>query len=456
MSLEINSAGPLSSLRETLNSFTQPKLPHQFNQVNQKEALRIEDAFSFDLSLKGESAPELPINLEPSTRESIAEKANQHKLANLTNRFPELSSALENIFDQTSRVAPATLGRVMDLAGKQSEDNAPDLINNLEAITRKFIERTDESRAGRFLYSLSTISEEQLDSFLKINQTFLDNYPPSSASVEPTSALIEQNPENGVYNILSTATEPSPPIDHQLTAKAVSIDFNLDLFYSLSQSISETRGQGTQGSFIETTRRVSGYFEANVSLDISFMGQYLGQTNTLNELDPSLLDSFFESVQGLADFEDESLLEFFNATDNLFTALEEEFGSFGGLFDQAGDQIKASVRSFFGSVQDLLAAEVEGPDMVGFFNQVPFDAADFPPESTEAALNLGQILAKAGKTEEAKEALNKALELDPANIAAKELLRDLVENTIESESKQERVEAEENYANNLPEPEREL
>ncbi|MEW5766636.1 MAG: tetratricopeptide repeat protein [bacterium] len=455
MSLGISSTGPLSSLLERLNSFIQPEIPHQFDQVNQVKASGIEEAFSFDLFRKGESIPEWPINLEPSTREAIAEKANQHKLANLTNRFPELSSALENIFDQTSQVAPATLGRVMDLVGKQSEDDAPDLINNLEAMTREFIERTDESRAGRFLHSLSTISEEQIDSFLKINQAFLDNYPPSPPSAGPAPVLIEQNPENGVYNIFPTATEPSPPIDHQLTAKAVSIDFNLNLFYSLSQSISETRGQETQGAFIETTRRVSEYFEANVSLDIGFMGQYLGQTDTLNQLDPSLLDSFFESVQGLADFEDESLLGFFKATDNLFAALEEKFGSFGGVFDQAREEIKAAVGGFFGSVQDLLTAEVKGPDMVGLFNQAPLEVAGLLPESSEAALNLEGLWAKAGQTEEAKETLNKALKLDPDNIGAEELLRDLVENTIEPESKEERAETE-GQESNLTEPEKEL
>lgn len=418
MSLGIYNAGPLSSLLERINSLSQSKFPPQFSQVNQKKESSIEDAFPFGLSMKGEAINEAPANLELPTRETIANQANQHMLTNLVARFPELSTDLASIFDQVSQSAPPTLGRIMNLVGKQSEDNAPDLIKNLEETIREFTDRTDAGRAGKFLHSLTTTSEEQIDNFLKVNQTFLENYPPprqagsarqdGSAPEEPKSALVEQNPESGVYNISPSATESSPPIDHQPAAKAISIDFHLDLFYSLSQSIAETRGQGTQGNFIETTRRVSEYFEANVSLDISFMGQYLGQTETLNELDPSLLDSFFGAVKGLADFEDESLLEFFNATDNLFAALEEKFGSFGGVFDQTSEEIKSVVGGFFGSVQDLLGTEVEGPEMVELFNQVPLDG--------EGHNYLGSLFFNQGLFEKAILEFQQAVKEEPQNV----------------------------------------
>ena len=76
--------------------------------------------------------------------------------------------------------------------------------------------------------------------------------------------------------------------------------YQMDLFYSRSHEISLQLDPPTQGQFDSAIRSVARTFEIDISLEVSFLSQFVQQSSAISEMDAELFERYLQDTEGFA------------------------------------------------------------------------------------------------------------------------------------------------------------
>lgn len=145
--------------------------------------------------------------------------------------------------------------------------------------------------------------------------------------------------------------------------------FQTELFASRTRELSINMPAEQAERFGQTSARVSRTFQLDISLEFSFLGQFTSQSESIGELDKSLLDRYLAEIDSRFGSGD-ALQSFFNHVDNaLNDAKAFAMASLDALFTQAADTfglgaqgmaelssfVKDELNAFFEEVHGFLA-----------------------------------------------------------------------------------------------------
>lgn len=135
----------------------------------------------------------------------------------------------------------------------------------------------------------------------------------------------------------------------------------LNLFYARTQTISVDLGQDTADHLQSTSQNVGRTFEVSISLDASFLHQFVGQSETFAQGDQALFDKYLSATDQVTGISDEVVQGFFDMVDQ---ALED-----------AQSAVMSGIEDFLNSVGASLG--LEGDALTNFKSQVANQVAGF-------------------------------------------------------------------------------
>ncbi len=218
--------------------------------------------------------------------------------------------------------------------------------------------------------------------------------------------LPQQTASSGVPD--RSPQQEQAPQNTQAPVQQDSLEISSQNFYNLKFDFYYERVQTSSRKAVflddESARSLSQELyqkvTARYSLDLSVLGQLADVSGRSAAIDQQTYERFVQAAQGLADFSEESLVQFSTVVDELFNAVESAFALGPDALDGFAGVIKDSVKSFFGeirSITDSFSANVEA-DRELFQNRLqqllePEKKADGP------FAELKQLLDEAGVPE---------------------------------------------------------
>ncbi len=133
--------------------------------------------------------------------------------------------------------------------------------------------------------------------------------------------------------------------------------FQADLFYSRTRELTTRMGSEQGERFDNTSQRVARTFEVSISLNASFLSQFVGQSERLSQEDAALFDQYLSQTD-LRSGSGEMMKSFFDDVDRILADTE------GFLQETLGDFFKDAVQSLgltseeAGALQGMVADEV--------------------------------------------------------------------------------------------------
>lgn len=285
---------------------------------------------------------------EPSPDEKAAREAAKR----LPRPEQNMSAKIIEIVNENNPKAMKTLRAI--IASRAGLEKPPG--TDLEQLEKTLAaaEQTPDpaKRIANVFQGVGLVPEELKTKFLEAAEKMLN--------LEAHAAR-EARPEPGGSIEIDGATGNYKP---QNVNYQVKVDF--DLFFSISSRSSSRSGEGDSGAFYEASTSVAAEFESNFSIEIS--GRFLSLADMAEAIDPGVLDAFSEAVQGLAGLDDDSLERFFDATEALFSEIEESLGLEKGVLSGTSERIKATAEGFMHSVSSAVAGAFPGVEVDQVFS----------------------------------------------------------------------------------------
>jgi hypothetical protein len=144
----------------------------------------------------------------------------------------------------------------------------------------------------------------------------------------------------------------------------------LSLFYARTQTISVGQGQETADHLQSTSQGVGRTFEVSISLDASFLHQFVGQSETFASGDQDLFEEYLSATDRMVDISGEAAQGFFDmvsqalddAQSAVMDGLDEFLTDVGASFGLEGDaltnfksQVAGQVAGFFSDLDRFIS-----------------------------------------------------------------------------------------------------
>lgn len=186
---------------------------------------------------------------------------------------------------------------------------------------------------------------------------------PAANGLKKGNPLMRHKPVSDRFEKAEVAKKgPQTTNGQAVKAEGLNISFQFDLFYELSTKVEAKMGQSGATRFVELSASVAETFESSFSLKIDAVGTFMHNTEKSLEISPETTNRFFDAVEGLANFDAESLETFLQETKNFFAELEEIYGPADGAFDQIRSQMETQANDFFANVQQVREEAIGAPE----------------------------------------------------------------------------------------------
>ncbi len=177
--------------------------------------------------------------------------------------------------------------------------------------------------------------------------------------------------------------------------------FQTELFYSRTRELTARFDSGLAQQVDSTSRRVARTFELNISLEVSFLNQFIQQSDEISGLDTGLFEQYLSNTDGLAGVSGEALQSFFDDVDRILQKteafLQETLGDFfQGVVETFGlseeeaavlqPLILEEVTAFFDDMGQFLEEARTALAAPGEDGQLPAPESPVAEEDTELAL----------------------------------------------------------------------
>ena len=122
--------------------------------------------------------------------------------------------------------------------------------------------------------------------------------------------------------------------------------YQMDLFYSRTRELSTQLGSELGDRVESTGRRVARSFELDISLEVSFFGQFTNQSEAISDLDLGLFESYLDGT---------------DAAGQSGSALQAFFDEVSGILNQTESNVEDSLAGFFEEVKSTFGlSDAEG------------------------------------------------------------------------------------------------
>ena len=152
-----------------------------------------------------------------------------------------------------------------------------------------------------------------------------------------------------------------------------------ELYFSRTREMEIRLDPETGERFGETSRRVGRTFEMNISLEVSFLSQFVSQSDQISAMDKGLFEQYLNNTDGLSSRSGESVGAFF---DQVGRILEETEGlvreTLAGFFDDVAETFGLSEQEA-GVLESIAVNEISSffDDLDGFLGEMrPVDAGE--------------------------------------------------------------------------------
>ena len=169
--------------------------------------------------------------------------------------------------------------------------------------------------------------------------------------------------------------------------------YQMDLFYSRSRELSVQLGSELGDRMESTGRRVARSFEVDISLEVSFLGQFTNQSEAISGLDLGLFESYLDGTDAAAGQSGSALQAFFDEVSD--------------ILDQMESRVQDSLASFFEEVKATFGlSDAEGAALQA---QVAGEISAFFFEVDSFLNDMSNALMESGGAEEVPDELEAAL-----------------------------------------------
>lgn len=139
--------------------------------------------------------------------------------------------------------------------------------------------------------------------------------------------------------------------------------FQADLFYNRTRELSAQLDHAAADRMESTSQKVVRTFELDISLEASFLSQFVGQSGEISSMDSDLFGKYLDNTDRLA--ESQGLQVLFNDVDKILEEAEAMVqDALGSLFDEVSATFGLTSEEA-GSLQGVISDEV-----AAFFNDV--------------------------------------------------------------------------------------
>ena len=143
-------------------------------------------------------------------------------------------------------------------------------------------------------------------------------------------------------------------------------EFQAELFYSRTRELSARLDPDLGQRFDSTSRRVSRTFELDISLEVSFLGQFARQSDEVSSLDTGLFEDYLRNTDGMAGASGGDLQAFFDDVDRILAETESY------LQETLGDFFQGVADTFGLSDDEIGAIQSQASEQIAVF----FDDVD--------------------------------------------------------------------------------
>ena len=141
-----------------------------------------------------------------------------------------------------------------------------------------------------------------------------------------------------------------------------------ELFFSRTREMELRLDSETGERFGETSRRVARTFELSISLEVSFLSQFVSQSDQISDVDKDLFEQYLNHTDDLANVSGEAVSGFFGQVGRI---LDETEGllreTLAGFFDDVAETFGLSEREA-GALESMVVSEISSffDDLDGF------------------------------------------------------------------------------------------
>ena len=143
-------------------------------------------------------------------------------------------------------------------------------------------------------------------------------------------------------------------------------EFQAELSYSRTRELSARLDPDLGQRFDSTSRRVSRTFELDISLEVSFLGQFARQSDEVSSLDTGLFEDYLRNTDGMAGASGGDLQAFFDDVDRILAETESY------LQETLGDFFQGVAETFGLSDDEIGAIQSQASEQIALF----FDDVD--------------------------------------------------------------------------------
>ena len=145
-----------------------------------------------------------------------------------------------------------------------------------------------------------------------------------------------------------------------------------ELFFSRTRELELRMDEETGERLGETSRRVARTFELSISLEVSFLSQFVSQSDQISATDKGLFEQYLNHTDDLSSLSEESVSAFFDKVGRILQETEGLLrGTLAGFFDDVAETFGLSERKA-GALESIAMKEIASffDDLDGFLGEM--------------------------------------------------------------------------------------